>query len=520
MTLSLSLWLGVRSGVYAYTAHLLLLQSRRPRGPERAVPAVSGWDHIECPMSATIWEEQLTGHPDRVYCAYLVKGLQDGFRIGFNYEGHTCSGAVHNMQSVTSQACVVDEYLASEVKAGRVLGPVPPEQAQSLQVNRLGLVPKAHQTGKWRLIVDLSFPKGSSVNDGIKSEECSLHYTSVDEACKRVVARGRGAVLAKFDVLGAFRTVPVHPDDRGLLGMRWRDKVYVDKVLPFGLRSAPKVYNAVADALLWILIKHDGVEGLHYLDDFLLFGSPGSAQCADALRRAMARCQYLGVPVNPSKTEGPCTKLVFLGIELDTISLTMCLPHGKLERLQKEIRAWGGKKYCTKRELLSIIGQLQHACCVIKQGRSFLRRMIELSRGVRELHHRVRLNAGFRSDLQWWNCFLPLWNGSCPMARVAKSEPQVVLTTDASGSWGCGAFTSEGEWFQLELPQSWQGVHITVKELLPVVLGTAVWGSQWRGSTVCCMCDNTAVVAIVNSGRSRIDRAMHLMRCLSFFLAR
>ena len=295
-----------------------------------------------------------------MYCAYLVKGLKDGFRIGFNYEGHTCSGAVNNMQSVTSQACVVDEYLASEVKAGRVLGPVPPEQAQSLQVNRLGVLPKAHQPGKWRLIVDLSFPKGSSVNDGIKSEECSLHYTSVDEACKRVVARGRGAVLAKFDVLGVFSTVPVHPYDRGLLGMRWRDNIYVDKVLPF------EVDYAVAGALPWILIKHDGVEGLHYLDDFLLFGSPGLAQCADALSRAMARCEYLGVPVNPSKTEAPCTKLVFLGIELDTISLTMCLPHGKLEHLQKEIRAWGGKKCCTKRELLSIIGQLQHACCVIK----------------------------------------------------------------------------------------------------------------------------------------------------------
>ena len=78
-------------------------------------------------MSAAIWEEQLTGHPDRVYCAYLVKGLKDGCRIGFNYEGHTCSGAVHNMQSVTSQACVVDEYLTSEVKAGRVLRPVPQE---------------------------------------------------------------------------------------------------------------------------------------------------------------------------------------------------------------------------------------------------------------------------------------------------------------------------------------------------------------------------------------------------------
>ena len=117
------------------------------------------------------------------YCAYLVMGLKDLFRIGFNCEGHTCSSAVHNMQSVTSQACVVHEYLASEVKTGRVLGPVPPEQAQSLQVNRLGLVPKAHQSGKWRLIVDLSFPNGSSVNDGIKSEECSLHYTLHAREC-------------------------------------------------------------------------------------------------------------------------------------------------------------------------------------------------------------------------------------------------------------------------------------------------------------------------------------------------
>ena len=59
-----------------------------------------------------------------------------------------------------------------------------------------------------------------------------------------------------------------------------------------------------------------------------------------------------------------------------------------------------------------------------------------------------------------------------------------------------------------------------MKELLPIVLAAAVWGPLWRGFTVCCRCDNAAVVAIVNSGRSRMDRAMHLMRCLSFFLAR
>ena len=125
---------------------------------------------------------------------------------------------------------------------------------------------------------------------------------------KRVVAKGRGTVLAKFDVEGAIRTIPVHPDDRRLLGMHWEGRTYVDKVLPFRLRLAPKLYNVVADALLWILEKSDGVDDLHYLDDFLVFGAPDSQQCGEALRRALARYAFLGVPAASRKTEGPSTR--------------------------------------------------------------------------------------------------------------------------------------------------------------------------------------------------------------------
>ena len=185
----------------------------------------------------------------------------------------------------------------------------------------------------------------------------------------------------------------------------------MDKALPFGLGSAPKTYNAVADAMQWILGKED-VEVIHYLDDFLMAGAPNSSQCGHALRTSQEWCRRLGVPVAPHKTEGTVTRLVFLGIELDTIQLSLHLPDGKLRRLQREIQRWSGRKTCSKRELLSLIGQLQHACCVVKPGRSFLRRMIELARITKELHHRVRLNRGFRSDLCWWACFLPAWNGT------------------------------------------------------------------------------------------------------------
>ena len=103
--------------------------------------------------------------------------------------------------------------------------------------------------------------------------------------------------------------------------------------------------------------------------------------------------------------------LVFLGIELDTQRMETRLPREKLEWLQREIGRWQNHRSCTKRDLLSLIGQLQHACCAVKPGRTFLRRMIDLSTTVREPHHNLRLNKGFQSDLRSWACFFPSWNG-------------------------------------------------------------------------------------------------------------
>ena len=100
--------------------------------------------------------------------------------------------------------------------------------------------------------------------------------------------------------------------------------------------------------------------------------------------------------------------------------------------------------------------------------------MIDLSSAVKELHHHVRLNLAFRSDLQWWALFLEGWNGVSLFSSVISRAPAATLTTDASGSWGCGAFTSSGQWFQFAWPEVWKGVHITVKELLLIVVACAV----------------------------------------------
>ena len=149
-------------------------------------------------------------------------------------------------------------------------------------------------------------------------------------------------------------------------------------MLPFGLRSAPKIFNAVADALEWY-VRHQGVRHIfHYLDDFIVVGSPGTPECGDAMATLLETCANLGVPVAQHKLDGPTTCLTFLGIVVDTAVGELRIPTDKLQRLQAMLQEWGDRKACGRRQLESLVGLLNHACKVVRSGRSFLRRMLDL----------------------------------------------------------------------------------------------------------------------------------------------
>ena len=215
------------------------------------------------------------------------------------------------------------------------------EDTPGVHVSRLGVIPKPHQPGGWS---DLSSPKGGSVNDGVDTELCSVFYhrywfyASVEDK-----SLGPGALLAKFDIANAYRAVPVHPDDRLLLGMKWRNETFVDEALPFGIRSAPKLFTAVADALLWVVGRRGVIHGMHYLDDFLVLGPPHSEECSHALSNSLQLCERVGFPVAPHKREGQSSRFSFLGILIDTEQLTLSLPPDKLARSPLLLgRAGGG----------------------------------------------------------------------------------------------------------------------------------------------------------------------------------
>ena len=164
---------------------------------------------------------------------------------------------------------------------------------------------------------------------------------------------------------------------------------------------------------------------------------------------------------------------------------------------------------------MSLIGHLNHAAMVVWPGRAFLRSLIDAASTAKELDHWVHLNAADRSDLAWWHTFLQAWN---EISLLPSQAPSIFITSDASGNWGCGAVHSNA-WFQLEWPQSWVEVSIAPKELVPVIVAVGLWGVQWPGATICCLCDNAALVAAINKGSARDPSLVRLLRILAWFSA-
>ena len=122
------------------------------------------------PLQVVEWERALSKHPDQEFAAYIINRIRNGFGVGFDRR-YASRSAKRNIISAERNPEVVDKYLQKEQGASRV---VSIGDADGVHVSRFGVIPKPHQPGKWRLIVDLSHPKGASINDGIDPALCSL----------------------------------------------------------------------------------------------------------------------------------------------------------------------------------------------------------------------------------------------------------------------------------------------------------------------------------------------------------
>ena len=196
--------------------------------------------------------------------------------------------------------------------------------------------------------------------------------------------------------------------------MFWKDHYYVDLALPFGLSKAPNIFNRGTDLLEWAIAESDSVledDIQHFYDDFFEVGPPDSDKCDNSLDTSLASCEFLGVPVEYSKTICPTSCMKYLGFFLDSELLKLRLPIDKQDRVSKALSELSGKRATTKWVLLSLIGLLQHCCQAIPLGRPFLHQLIVRAHSVSELHHFVQLSSWEIDDIKWWQHLILHWNG-------------------------------------------------------------------------------------------------------------
>ena len=277
----------------------------------------------------------------------------------------------------------------------------------------------------------------------------------------------------------------MHPYDWELLGMHWKGLYFFYTVLPFGLHSAPFLFNILSDALEWIIRYKLNIRGtLHILDDFFITLVPPHPHCTMPLCKILTLFTNLNTPLAPGKTFRPSTQLECMGILLASSTMVARLPEDKLRRLCMLVYAWQTKTCCCLRDLQSLIGSLHFACKVIAPGRPFLHRMITLTRGLSNPGSLIRLSKEFHKDLDMWAHFLSSWNGvNLFLPPFSLSQDFTPISTDASGSIGYGAYLHP-HWFNGKWPPQHQlgsspDISITWQELFPIYLACALWGDPF-----------------------------------------
>ena len=466
---------------------------------------------ITIPTSLNLpWlHERLKDFEDKQVFEFFKYGWPVG-AIGLISQSQECFPRNHN--SALDHPGDIDKFIRKGLDSHSIIGPFDSNPFNCpIGVSPLGTVEKSDSVDR-RVILDMSWPNSSSVNDLIPKKEflgkkCDLRYPGVDDLVKIIKSKGRGCALFKRDLKSAYRQLlRVDPGDIHLLGFSWKGKLYFDLTQPQGSRSAAMQCQRSTSALKFIFCSHSSDYSLvNYLDDF------GSAEVWE---NAAAAYSFLGLLLKHggileafAKSCGPSTKMVFLGVGFDTDKMILFITESRLRDLKVDLSIWLLKIRASKREIQSLTGKLNFVAACVPSSRIFLARMFAQLKSLSD-NGSHNLNPEFKLDVRWWSRFISVYNGVSMMLLEEWSAPDDILSTDACLVGGGGWFGSIRGYFHTRFPSSIKSRfcsphHISQLEMLTVVLASKVWCQLLAGKRIIILCDNESSVAAINHHRAK-----------------
>ena len=317
-------------------------------------------------------------------------------------------------------------------------------------ISALGAIPK-QDSSDVRLIHDCSRPIGTSVND--LATKYSVKYQTMDEAVR---LSSPNCFYAKVDLKSAYRSVNIHPSNYCLTGLKWvfdgdtAPTYVIDKRLPFGARKSPAIFHRLTQAVRRMMSRRGFNNIVVYLDDFLII-EKSKQRCLHAMSVLINLLRILGFAINWSKVVDPCNKIVFLGIELDSNNLCLTLPVRKLNETLELLHWFKQKSRASKKQLQRLAGKLNWACRVIRGGRTYLRRVLNLQNSIKLPYHKAKLTVEFHKDVDWWIKFMSQFNGVSMFTKSSVGTVHIDACNTALPSMVIG-FTFTGSL----IGQRWQ----------------------------------------------------------------
>ena len=450
------------------------------------------------------WRHLLRDYHDSQICDFLEFGWP------VNYTSQSAPSGVafnYNHRSASQCATHVDALIATDVRISALIGPFHKQPfATPLVCSPLQIVTKDNSNSK-RLVVDLSFPLTSSVNSGISNETfldqpINLHYPSVNTLAQYVRIKGRGCLMFKTDLKSAYKQIPIQPNDWHLCAISWKSSYYVYVREIFGLRSSAYACQRTISSIPYLMRKNSYLV-CSYLDD--IAGAESVSKAFSALLTLQNLLGSLNLIENPDKVTLPATKMIFLGILLNSEDFTMTIPEEKLQEIRVLLNEWLSYDSCTLKQLQSLIGKLQHVSCCIRGGRIFINRLLNTLREANKLQRtrKIAVSTDLKRELNYWFYLMTNFNGVSIMSELEWTEVNAVFASDASMTGAGGVNYENKTYFKLTFPARYLEYKIHILEMLSLLLCCKVWGKHWKGRKIQARSDNQCVVIAVNKGASK-----------------
>ena len=480
------------------------------------------------------WWELGKEYPEKEVVHAIVGMARFGARIGFggSREGQHIS---KNLATADELPDILNEDIQEQKRNDRLIAyrshrAIP----KCFYSSPLGLVDKPN--GKKRRIHHLSHPVGASINDGIAKRFGEISYTTVGEVVAAILELGVETVMLKRDFADAFRQVPVCPQDTPLLGFSFQGHFYAERFLPFGLRTAPYLFNLFAEVFHWALERRiqaisPTAKVLHYLDDFIVLLPPGS-RWEPAAGVFQETADEVGLKIKEQKNEEG-TLVSFGGLLIDTRRMIIRLPPEKKTKGLALVSKYENAESVSLFDLQQLTGFLNFITAVVPLGRAFLRRLYNLQLFFPAARFALRrISAEAQRDLSWWRNLLSS-TGDIERVFMPQARKNFAMWTDAAGLKGLGGYfianpdkcgtaahhpglIQPEEAFMVALPRhiDQRQEHINTKEMRAVEQGILRWRHIWRGARVSLYIDNRAVVHGIANQSIRGNTMQVLRRCL------